>query len=407
MIDRQVANHIANLGHKDPNMRRQAANALGEIGDPVAVPALIASLNDQTEYVRRKAAISLKRIGAPAVPALAQGLKSGEELVRNAAFDLLMEFGDASAIPALIEALKSDNLSVRKRAVQMLEKVGDASAVPALAALLRDKYDAFWRNKYDALEREQSPFVPVSAASTRSLEEWFAQVQKPSKHDHDQVRCGAVVALGRIGDPGALPALIEALVDEDCGVRCCAAEALGRIGELRAVPALVMAWHARKVPERYLSYAALRKIGEGGGLPRKILADARLSAQERVDMLEKLRRVYGIEKGVAGNRDDKDPFPATPLLCQAVLGEENADARRGALAVLNWLNGEQHLLHASQADLSRQAQELVRPSRICVDNTAPETLMRAAETSEISPQKASPPPALWQRLFGSRNNDCS
>jgi HEAT repeat protein len=48
-------------------------------------------------------------------------------------------------------------------------------------------------------------------------------------------------ALGKIGDPQALPALLEALKDENGYVRRAAAEALGEIGDPQAVPALLEA----------------------------------------------------------------------------------------------------------------------------------------------------------------------
>jgi HEAT repeat protein len=51
----------------------------------------------------------------------------------------------------------------------------------------------------------------------------------------------AAEALGKLGDPQAIPALIKALGDSDWDVRCAAAEALGKIGDPQAVPALIQA----------------------------------------------------------------------------------------------------------------------------------------------------------------------
>ena len=44
-------------------VRKAAAEALGEIGDKVAVPVLIETLHDTNKYVRRAAANALGRIG--------------------------------------------------------------------------------------------------------------------------------------------------------------------------------------------------------------------------------------------------------------------------------------------------------------------------------------------------------
>jgi hypothetical protein len=56
--------------------------------------------------------------------------------------------------------------------------------------------------------------------------------------DDDKARIAAAVALGRIGDAKAVPALIRALKDKSPVVRGMAASALGRIGDERAIPAL-------------------------------------------------------------------------------------------------------------------------------------------------------------------------
>ena len=47
--------------------------------------------------------------------------------------------------------------------------------------------------------------------------------------------------MGKLGDSRVVPALLEALKDEDVDVRQAAAEALGKLGDSRSVPALVEA----------------------------------------------------------------------------------------------------------------------------------------------------------------------
>ncbi len=55
----------------------------------------------------------------------------------------------------------------------------------------------------------------------------------------DIIRCQAVQSLGAIGNKDAVPALIDALLDEDEDVRCDAATSLGEIGDERAIPQLL------------------------------------------------------------------------------------------------------------------------------------------------------------------------
>jgi HEAT repeat protein len=56
------------------------------------------------------------------------------------------------------------------------------------------------------------------------------------------VRAVAAEALGDLGDPQAIPALIQALGDSDREVRRASAEALGKLGDPQAVPALIKRW---------------------------------------------------------------------------------------------------------------------------------------------------------------------
>jgi HEAT repeat protein len=53
------------LQDADMDVRRQAAVALGEIGDPRAVELLINTLQDSDNVVRILAASALRRIGTP------------------------------------------------------------------------------------------------------------------------------------------------------------------------------------------------------------------------------------------------------------------------------------------------------------------------------------------------------
>ncbi len=58
---------------------------------------------------------------------------------------------------------------------------------------------------------------------------------------HWTERRHAVTALGKIGDPKALPTVMKALKDNHINVRISAARALGVIGDSAALPALIEA----------------------------------------------------------------------------------------------------------------------------------------------------------------------
>ena len=79
-----VGELIKALGNNDEGMRRGAAEALGKLGDPIAVDPLITVLRDEDSGVRRNAAEALGEIGdARASEALIKALRDEYEMVRR------------------------------------------------------------------------------------------------------------------------------------------------------------------------------------------------------------------------------------------------------------------------------------------------------------------------------------
>jgi HEAT repeat protein len=236
------------LRDDDPRIRQAACTALGKIGDPSAVPALIACLDQRN--ISEVAANALVQIGKPAVPALIETLTNPNERVRKAACTALGQIGDPSAvpalitcldywyisqaaanaliqigkpaIPALIETLTNPNERVRKAACTALGQIGDPSAVPALIACL---------DKRDISEAAANALIQIDKPAVPALIE---ALTSPS----NRARSAACTALGKIGDKTAVPKLITCLKDRDSDVRSSACTALGKIGDLAAISAL-------------------------------------------------------------------------------------------------------------------------------------------------------------------------
>ena len=117
--------------------REKAADFLGEIGDPKAVPPLIGALGDPA--ISWIAAASLGKLrDARAVQPLIATLGSEEKWLRKNAATALGQIGDTSAVKPLINLLSDRNHDVRQAAAEALGMIGANEAVGALERLATD-----------------------------------------------------------------------------------------------------------------------------------------------------------------------------------------------------------------------------------------------------------------------------
>src|SRR5674476_493575 len=123
--------------HSD--VRKAAAEALGQIGDPGAVEVLAARLKDSNGSVRKVAVEALVKTGVSAVDALATALEDRGLDARIAAAEALGRIGDPRAVKPLAAALKDRDRAVRIAAAETLREIGDPRAMERLAAALKDR----------------------------------------------------------------------------------------------------------------------------------------------------------------------------------------------------------------------------------------------------------------------------
>lgn len=184
----------AGLHSAEPLVRRQAAIAIGRIGDLRGTALLLPLLRDEDASVPPVVAFALGLLRDPdAVPpllALLQGLPAPTVETASAALEALARIGGPAATEFLAQVLgNSSNLSIRDSTGMLLRQ----------AAL-----DA-WR-----LE----PNAPVS------------QLLALLPTDDAELRWRVVFSLARLRTPAAAEALVNALQDAHAGVRAYAARAL-------------------------------------------------------------------------------------------------------------------------------------------------------------------------------------
>ncbi len=161
---------------------------------------------------------------AKRVKALIQQLNSPDAATRRHAAGALGGWGDAglAAIPALANALKDQDVQVRMSAVESIGRLQPdrQTGIPLLQGALTDP-DA--RVRENALIWLVFGFRPLTKQEVLHIAECL-------KDPAVEVRRRAVEMLGKCGEAGiaAIPALADALDDEDERVRVCVIETIGR-----------------------------------------------------------------------------------------------------------------------------------------------------------------------------------
>ncbi len=210
---------------EDKDNREAAATALGRIGDRRAVEPIVATLMETEKRYRNAAVLSLRRLGPPAFPVLVRELQSDEVLMRRGAADSLIGSKSSRVNRPLMAALKDSDAEVRASAALALGWPGNVAAVPALVRALPDR-------SWPVVDSAVSALGDIGVGGIRPL---LAVLGDPSTSRTVRYQISrSFVAIGR----PAVPPLAAALSDPDPDVATWCAVALGEIGDQRAVEPL-------------------------------------------------------------------------------------------------------------------------------------------------------------------------
>ncbi len=304
-------------GEYSDSLRERASESLiafGENAEP-AIPELIGALNDENEKVRTNASLVLERIGGAAVPAIVGAIEppermrgqTGPFISREAAakiigrmdagivfeltdlaqrerpdYDAIWLIGElrGKAVPAiivLIGMLDYHDSECRWRAAAALGRISEESdaAIPGLVIAFKSSDQSVRETAFAAIHKDcvmgeiewgtESHkgcvrAIPKLISLLKEGEDYYSRLPK--------VREGAAELLGGMDKEakaaGAVPALAEALKDEEKDVRFAAAYALYkfRAKEPAAIPVLAEALMDARPAQRLVAAAALRDFGE-------------------------------------------------------------------------------------------------------------------------------------------------
>jgi len=132
-----VAALIAMLTDEDREVSHTASASLARIGDLAAVPALIDSARRNYDYWSQVSVLA--SFGTPAVPILLAEAQNPNRAVRKTIMGALGEIKDPLALPALIEAVGDKEAFMRASALYALRNFKGELAFNAACAALQDE----------------------------------------------------------------------------------------------------------------------------------------------------------------------------------------------------------------------------------------------------------------------------
>ena len=211
---------IANLQSSDLSLRYYAAWWLGKyrVKDSAAVEGLIAALEDEADRTEL----------------------GGYPLRRNAA-RALGKLGDRQAVSSLIKCLECEDFYVREAAAQSLEMLRDETAAPALIKLL-DGGVAQAVQEPGRPHLVQPYEAVLEALGAIGATEAIPLIQPFLEHPVPRVQCAAARAMYQLTqEPVYGELLVKVLAGNDLNLRRVALGDLGAIGYLAAAEAIANA----------------------------------------------------------------------------------------------------------------------------------------------------------------------
>ncbi len=227
----------------NPNwiVRMSAAKGLARIKDPRSIDTLILLLQDKVPAVRDEAGRAIQAIGEASVPPLLQGLQDQDWRIRLRAIEALSLLKPEIAVEPLMRLVKIDpDTAVRQDAVKVLGEIGHAQAIPLLLDALTTP--SLQLRAIEALgQLRAADAVPhlttlIRSLKTKTYEDRMEGCTDPKYKEDLPPLEAAVRALANIGDPRAIPALLDAL--NSTLLRQEAAGALTHFGEAAKTPLL-------------------------------------------------------------------------------------------------------------------------------------------------------------------------
>lgn len=360
----ELCTAIQGLSDPDPSARRNAAEALAD-ADERAIYPLIKALRDENPGVQDGAMRSLISIGGEVTAYMALPLLRESPFLRNTARIILKQIGRL-AVPLLRPLFLDKDDDIRTFALDLITEIGWCDFAPDVARLL-----------------ETDPNQNTRASAARALGALGDPAGLPALmaalRDNEWVAFSALESIAAMHDENAVDAVLALLDHPSETLRYAAVETLGRIGAPRASAKLVSRLPKAGDIEKAAIARSLVQIGITPSMAE--VADLLLELfnqgewEDRLVALKGLadlkdKRAVPVILDVAGGLDPSEPeseerlqavkeallsFGCIPQLT-AVLADGNAKFRSQAIAVevlgeLQCADAVPHLIAVLQGDL--------------------------------------------------------
>jgi hypothetical protein len=234
------------LSNKSWEKRVKAVSVLGELtGDKKAEAAAINALKDDKEDVRRSAAQSLGEIGAKsAIPQLREMTRDKEPSVILAAARALVTLGDERGYNAFFAVLTGETKTGTSLTDQQKKILKDPKKMAGLGLQMGVGFIPFGglaMGGYKLLNKDDTSPVLAAAALVLAADPDPKTGQALADAAKQQgkwlVRAAAFDAIARRGDPSLLPTIEGGLQDKQDEVQYSAAGAVIRLSDIRGTAA--------------------------------------------------------------------------------------------------------------------------------------------------------------------------
>jgi HEAT repeat protein len=277
------------LTHSSPWFRRKAVDGLVATGSHEVADRLCDLLASEKDHETLKAAVhALGYLGTPKVAVkIVPMLESEDLLLRQMAVQIIVEKGDSSSVAPVVALMRSKDKNIRRAATDALGGLKGSGIVSALVKALRD--EDWWVREIavgalaDRADADSNPLVVKLLSDEdpyvrRIGAEYFCLIKYPPafgglmellKDDDWWTRERSIVALGRQGDPRAIPNILAAL--DDVQARLAVPEALARIHHPDAVMGLAQ---MAASPDKMMRAHTARAAAIMGGVEGKKILDS-------------------------------------------------------------------------------------------------------------------------------------